>query len=30
MTFPYKGYAGHYAEVDLTKGKVHKREMEKE
>jgi aldehyde:ferredoxin oxidoreductase len=30
VTFPYKGYAGHYAEVDLTKGKVHKREMEKE
>ncbi|MHA1938199.1 MAG: aldehyde ferredoxin oxidoreductase family protein, partial [Candidatus Thorarchaeota archaeon] len=30
MTFPYKGYAGHYAEVDLNKGKVHKREMEKE
>ncbi|MHA2378674.1 MAG: aldehyde ferredoxin oxidoreductase family protein [Candidatus Thorarchaeota archaeon] len=30
MTFPYKGYAGHYAEIDLTKGKVHKREMEKD
>jgi aldehyde:ferredoxin oxidoreductase len=30
MTFPYKGYAGHYAEIDLTKGKIHKREMEKE
>ncbi|MFW9804469.1 MAG: aldehyde ferredoxin oxidoreductase family protein [Candidatus Thorarchaeota archaeon] len=30
MTFPYKGYAGYYAEVDLNKGKVHKREMEKE
>ncbi|MFW9800175.1 MAG: aldehyde ferredoxin oxidoreductase family protein [Candidatus Thorarchaeota archaeon] len=30
MSFPYKGYAGHYAEVDLTKGKVHKREMEKD
>ena len=30
MTFPYKGYAGHYADIDLTKGKVHKREMDKE
>ncbi|MBN2229635.1 MAG: aldehyde ferredoxin oxidoreductase family protein [Candidatus Thorarchaeota archaeon] len=30
MTFPYKGYAGHYLEVDLTKGIVHKKEMEKE
>ncbi|MFX0108330.1 MAG: aldehyde ferredoxin oxidoreductase N-terminal domain-containing protein, partial [Candidatus Hodarchaeota archaeon] len=30
MTFSYKGYAGKYAEVDLTKGKVHIREMEKE
>ncbi len=30
MTFPYKGYAGYYLEVDLTKGKVHKKEMEKE
>lgn len=30
MTFPYKGYAGNYLEVDLNKGKVHKREMEKE
>jgi len=30
MTFPYKGYAGHYLDVDLTKGKIHKREMEKE
>ncbi|MHA1971258.1 MAG: aldehyde ferredoxin oxidoreductase N-terminal domain-containing protein, partial [Candidatus Thorarchaeota archaeon] len=30
MTFPYKGYAGHYLEVDLTKGEVHKKEMEKE
>ena len=30
MTFPYKGYAGHYLEVDLTKGVVHKKEMEKE
>ncbi|MGY5880586.1 MAG: aldehyde ferredoxin oxidoreductase family protein [Candidatus Thorarchaeota archaeon] len=30
MTFPYKGYAGHYLEVDLTKGAVHKKEMEKE
>ena len=30
MTFPYKGYAGKYLEVDLTKGKVHVKEMEKE
>jgi aldehyde:ferredoxin oxidoreductase len=30
VTFPYKGYAGHYLEVDLTKGVVHKKEMEKE
>jgi len=30
MTFPYKGYAGHYLEVDLTKGVIHKKEMEKE
>ena len=30
MTFPYKGYAGNYLEVDLTKGVVHKKEMEKE
>ncbi len=30
MTFPYKGYAGHYLEVDLTKGEIHKKEMEKE
>ena len=30
MTFPYKGYAGHYLEVDLTKGVVHKKEMKKE
>ena len=30
MTFPYKGYAGHYLEVDLTKGVVQKKEMEKE
>lgn len=30
MTFPYKGYAGHYLEVDLTKGKMYKKEMEKE
>ncbi len=30
MTFPYKGYAGYYLEVDLTKGEVHKKEMEKE
>ena len=25
MTFPYKGYAGYYLDVDLTKGKVHKK-----
>jgi len=30
MTFDYKGYAGHYLDIDLTKGKIHKREMEKE
>ena len=30
MTFPYKGYAGYYLDVDLTKGKVHKRELEKD
>lgn len=30
MSFPYKGYAGHYLDVDLTKGKIHKKEMEKE
>jgi aldehyde:ferredoxin oxidoreductase len=30
MTFPYKGYAGSYLDVDLTKGKIHKKEMEKE
>ncbi|MGY5853146.1 MAG: aldehyde ferredoxin oxidoreductase family protein [Candidatus Thorarchaeota archaeon] len=30
MTFPYKGYAGYYLDIDLTKGKIHKREMEKE
>ena len=30
MTFPYKGYAGFYLDVDLTKGKVHKKELEKE
>ncbi|MFW9795376.1 MAG: aldehyde ferredoxin oxidoreductase N-terminal domain-containing protein, partial [Candidatus Thorarchaeota archaeon] len=30
MTFPYKGYAGYYLDVDLTKGKVHKKEMEKD
>ncbi|TXT54834.1 MAG: hypothetical protein BAJATHORv1_50085 [Candidatus Thorarchaeota archaeon] len=28
--FPYKGYAGYYLDVDLTLGKVHKKEMEKE
>ncbi len=30
MGFPYKGYAGKYLEVDLTKEKVSVREMEKE
>ncbi len=30
MTFPYKGYAGYYLDVDLTKGVIHKKEMEKE
>ncbi|MHA1951768.1 MAG: aldehyde ferredoxin oxidoreductase family protein [Candidatus Thorarchaeota archaeon] len=30
MTFPYKGYAGYYLEVDLTSGKIHKKEMEKD
>ncbi len=30
MPFRYKGYAGHYLEVDLTKGKVNKREMQEE
>ncbi len=30
MTFPYKGYAGYYLEVDLTSGKLRKREMENE
>ncbi|MDH4214755.1 MAG: aldehyde ferredoxin oxidoreductase, partial [Candidatus Thorarchaeota archaeon] len=30
MTFPYKGYAGKYLDIDLTKGVVHKRDMEKE
>jgi len=30
MTFPYKGYTGYYLDVDLTKGKVHKKELEKE
>ncbi len=30
MTFPYKGYAGYYLDIDLTKGKIHKNEMEKE
>ncbi len=28
--FPYKGYAGHYLEVDLSRGKTHRREMEQE
>jgi aldehyde:ferredoxin oxidoreductase len=30
MTFPYKGYAGYYLDVDLTKGKLHKKELEKD
>jgi aldehyde:ferredoxin oxidoreductase len=30
VTFPYKGYAGKYLDIDLTKGVIHKREMEKE
>jgi aldehyde:ferredoxin oxidoreductase len=30
VTFPYKGYAGKYLDVDLSKGVIHKREMEKE
>jgi len=30
VTFPYKGYAGYYLDVDLTKGKIHKKELEKE
>ena len=30
MTFPYKGYAGYYLDIDLTKGKIHKKELEKE
>ncbi|MHA2191467.1 MAG: aldehyde ferredoxin oxidoreductase family protein [Candidatus Thorarchaeota archaeon] len=30
MTFPYKGYAGSYLDIDLEKGKIHKRKMEKE
>ncbi len=30
MTFSYGGYAGRYAEVDLTAGRVHVREMERE
>jgi len=30
VKFPYKGYAGYYLDVDLTKGKIVKREMEKE
>ncbi|NHJ13762.1 MAG: aldehyde ferredoxin oxidoreductase [Candidatus Thorarchaeota archaeon] len=30
MTFPYKGYAGYYLDIDLTKGKIMKREMEEE
>ena len=27
MTFPYKGYAGYYLEVDLTSGKIHKKDL---
>ena len=30
MTFPYKGYAGYYLDVDLTNGKLHKKELEKD
>jgi aldehyde:ferredoxin oxidoreductase len=30
MTFPYEGYAGYYLDVDLTKGKLHKKELEKD
>ncbi|MFO7835676.1 MAG: aldehyde ferredoxin oxidoreductase family protein [Candidatus Thorarchaeota archaeon] len=30
MTFPYKGYAGQYLDVDLNKGKVHIKDMEEE
>ena len=30
MTFPYKGYAGYYLDIDLTKGKIHKKELEKD
>ncbi|MFW9910433.1 MAG: aldehyde ferredoxin oxidoreductase family protein [Candidatus Thorarchaeota archaeon] len=30
MPFEYKGYAGYYLDIDLTKGKIHRREMEKE
>jgi len=30
MAFPYKGYAGKYLDIDLQKGKIHKKEMEKE
>jgi len=30
VTFPYKGYAGYYLDIDLTKGKVHKKELEKD
>jgi len=30
MTFPYKGYAGKYLDIDLTKGVIHKRDMEKD
>jgi aldehyde:ferredoxin oxidoreductase len=30
MTFPYKGYAGYYLDIDLTKSKIHKKELEKD
>jgi aldehyde:ferredoxin oxidoreductase len=30
VTFPYKGYAGKYLDVDLTKGELHKKDMEKD
>ena len=30
MTFPYKGYAGYYLDIDLTRGKIHKKELEKD
>jgi aldehyde:ferredoxin oxidoreductase len=30
MVFPYKGYAGKYLDIDLNKGVIHKKDMEKE